>query len=58
MTIEKENQEIEEMQEKIRKNKKINLALKILLLLVLVVALGITIPMIIEIQQGPIVEMM
>lgn len=52
-----ENLEIDEIQEKIKKNKRINLILKAILLFVLVAALGITIPMIETIQRGPDVEM-
>jgi len=52
-----ENLEIDEIQEKIKKNKKINWILKAIFLFVLVAALGITIPMIETIQKGPNVEM-
>lgn len=52
-----ESQEVDEIREKIKKNKRINLILKAIFLFVLVVALGITLPMIDAIQRGLVVEM-
>jgi hypothetical protein len=52
-----EEQAAGEIQEKIKKNKRINLILKIIFLLVFAVALGVTIPMVIDIQRGLISEM-
>lgn len=48
-----ESQEVDEIREKIKKNKRINLILKAIFLFVLVVALGVSISMVIDLQREP-----
>lgn len=48
-----ESQEVDEIREKIKKNKRINLILKIIFFLVFAVALGVSISMVIDLQREP-----